>query len=116
LIIFKADFACCFMLRLLSSTLLFGLCKVVREHGPPLKLLLLHPSNKEITASSLLLDSDRVLSDDDASLRERYGLRTKGAAYLFRPDQHVAARWIALDAVRLQTALDQIRRPSLLMS
>jgi 3-(3-hydroxy-phenyl)propionate hydroxylase len=87
-----------------------------REHGPPLKLLLLHPSNKEITASSLLLDSDRVLSDDDASLRERYGLRTKGAAYLFRPDQHVAARWIALDAVRLQTALDQIRRPSLLMS
>ncbi|MFN6360759.1 MAG: hypothetical protein ACK4WE_07930, partial [Burkholderiales bacterium] len=85
-------------------------------HGPPLKLLLLHPNDKEITASSLLLDSDRVLSDDDASLRERYGLRTRGAAYLFRPDQHVAARWIALDAVRLHTALDQICSRSLLIS
>ena len=28
-----------------------------------------------------------------------------GAAYLLRPDQHVCARWLALDADRLQTAL-----------
>jgi 3-(3-hydroxy-phenyl)propionate hydroxylase len=27
-----------------------------------------------------------------------------GAAYLLRPDQHVCARWMALDANRLQAA------------
>ncbi len=30
----------------------------------------------------------------------------RGAAYLLRPDQHVCARWLTLDAVRLQAALN----------
>ncbi|MDI3511956.1 MAG: 3-(3-hydroxy-phenyl)propionate hydroxylase, partial [Betaproteobacteria bacterium] len=34
-----------------------------------------------------------------------YGVRASGAAYLLRPDQHVCARWLTLDAHRLQAAL-----------
>ena len=33
-------------------------------------------------------------------------LMTFGAGYLMRPDQHVCARWLTLDAVRLQAALN----------
>ena len=35
----------------------------------------------------------------------RYGVQANGAAYLLRPDQHVCARWMSLDANRLQAAL-----------
>jgi len=49
--------------------------------------------------------ADLTLADADGHLRERYGVRASGAAYLLRPDQHVCARWLTLDAVRLQAAL-----------
>ena len=44
------------------------------------------PSDREVTTLSSLQDSDKVFSDSDARVRERYGIRTRGAAYLFRPD------------------------------
>ena len=40
--------------------------------------------------------------------RRRYGVQASGAGYLLRPDQHVCARWLTLDATRLQAALDTV--------
>jgi hypothetical protein len=42
--------------------------------------------------------------------RAKYGVRADGAAYLLRPDQHVCARWVRLDANRLEAALQQALR------
>jgi 3-(3-hydroxy-phenyl)propionate hydroxylase len=48
--------------------------------------------------------ADQALPDTDGRLRERHGLAA-GGAYLLRPDQHVCARWTALDGLRLRAAL-----------
>ena len=48
----------------------------------------------------------QTLADADDHFRQRYGVQADGAAYLLRPDQHVCARWLTLDAVRLQAALN----------
>lgn len=47
-------------------------------------------------------------ADIEGRVRQRYGVTAGGAAYLLRPDQHVCARWMTLDAVRLQSALNMI--------
>ncbi len=39
------------------------------------------------------------------AVKASYGATKPGAAYLFRPDQHVCARWQTLDASRLAAAL-----------
>jgi 3-(3-hydroxy-phenyl)propionate hydroxylase len=49
----------------------------------------------------------QVLSDPQGRVHSRYGVTTPGAAYLLRPDQHVCARWLHLDAQRLDAALVQ---------
>jgi 3-(3-hydroxy-phenyl)propionate hydroxylase len=36
--------------------------------------------------------------------QERYAIKA-GGAYLFRPDQHICARWLQLDAARLTQSL-----------
>lgn len=51
--------------------------------------------------------ADLVLADADGRLRARHGLTGASGAYLFRPDQHVCARWMALDATRLNAALNR---------
>jgi 3-(3-hydroxy-phenyl)propionate hydroxylase len=48
--------------------------------------------------------ADRAFADAQGHLRERYGLPATGAAYMLRPDQHVCARWLTLDATRLRAA------------
>ncbi len=48
--------------------------------------------------------ADQAFADAQGHLRERYGLPATGAAYLLRPDQHVCARWLTLDAARLRAA------------
>jgi 3-(3-hydroxy-phenyl)propionate hydroxylase len=45
-----------------------------------------------------------ALHDRDGLIAQRLDARP-GSAYLIRPDQHVAARWRAFDAGRLQAAL-----------
>jgi 3-(3-hydroxy-phenyl)propionate hydroxylase len=70
-----------------------------RERGVPLRIL-------AIGTSQPVQGADVTLTDADGHFRQRYGVPASGAAYLLRPDQHVCARWLSLDADRLQVALD----------
>lgn len=51
--------------------------------------------------------AERTLHDPDGRIAARLGLRRAGASLLVRPDQHVCARWLGLDAARLRAALQQ---------
>ena len=59
-----------------------------------------------VGAARPVMGADQTFADADGHFRARYGVRASGAAYLLRPDQHVCARWLTLDAVRLQAALN----------
>lgn len=58
-----------------------------------------------IGANQAVAGADACLHDADGHIRQLYGVPAHGAAYLLRPDQHVCARWLTLDATRLQAAL-----------
>jgi 3-(3-hydroxy-phenyl)propionate hydroxylase len=58
-----------------------------------------------VGAAEPVAGADLTLADADGHFRQRYGVRAGGAAYLLRPDQHICARWMSLDAGRLQSAL-----------
>ena len=73
----------------------------VRERGIGLKLI-------AVTSGLNAADvqgADLTLHDGQSRCRSRYGVQANGAAYLLRPDQHVCARWMSLDANRLKSAL-----------
>lgn len=72
-----------------------------RSRGMPLKLVAVGPSVP-------VAGADLTLADADGHFRERYGVPASGGAYLLRPDQHICARWLALDAARLQAALETV--------
>ncbi len=59
-----------------------------------------------VGAARPVAGANQSFADADGHFRARYGVRASGAAYLLRPDQHVCARWLTLDAVRLQAALN----------
>jgi 3-(3-hydroxy-phenyl)propionate hydroxylase len=71
-----------------------------RARGVPLQVLAIAGHN-----APPVVGADATLPDPAGRVRQRYGVRTGGAAYLLRPDQHVCARWMALDATRLRAAL-----------
>jgi 3-(3-hydroxy-phenyl)propionate hydroxylase len=84
-----------------TAALAAGVQQVVqtaRQRGVPLRVL-------AIGAPHPVAGADAHLPDADGRVRLRYAVPAHGAAYLLRPDQHVCARWLALDAERLQTAL-----------
>jgi 3-(3-hydroxy-phenyl)propionate hydroxylase len=68
-----------------------------RAQGMPLNVT-------AVGASKPVAGADKHLPDADGHLRARYGVPAHGGAYLLRPDQHVCARWLTLDAARLQAA------------
>jgi 3-(3-hydroxy-phenyl)propionate hydroxylase len=70
-----------------------------RARGVPLRVT-------AIGAARPVAGADQTLADADGRVRQRYGVPASGAAYLLRPDQHVCARWLTLDATRLQAALN----------
>jgi 3-(3-hydroxy-phenyl)propionate hydroxylase len=71
----------------------------VRARGVALRVV-------AIGASQPVAGADLTLGDVDGHFRQRYGVQASGAAYLLRPDQHVCARWLTLDATRLQAAFN----------
>ncbi|BDI04658.1 FAD-dependent monooxygenase [Sphaerotilus microaerophilus] len=70
-----------------------------RARGVPLRVI-------AIGAARPVAGADATLADAEGRCRQRYGVSASGGAYLLRPDQHVCARWLALDATRLQAALN----------
>jgi len=60
-----------------------------------------------IGASRPVQGADQTLPDTAGQVRRRYGVFAGGGAYLLRPDQHVCARWLTLDAARLDAALQR---------
>ncbi len=70
-----------------------------RARGVPLRVI-------AIGAAQPVAGADATLADAEGRCRQRHGVSASGGAYLLRPDQHVCARWLALDATRLQAALN----------
>ncbi|MCA0325701.1 MAG: FAD-dependent monooxygenase [Proteobacteria bacterium] len=60
-----------------------------------------------VGAGAPVQGAEQTLADADGHFRQRYGITASGGAYLLRPDQHVCARWLTLDATRLRAALTQ---------
>lgn len=78
-----------------------GLLEVVaqaRAKGVPMRVI-------AVGSCPSVAGADETLADAQGHFRRRYGVQASGAAYLLRPDQHVCARWLTLDATRLQAAL-----------
>jgi len=59
-----------------------------------------------VGAANPVAGADLTMTDADGHFRRRYGVQASGAGYLLRPDQHVCARWITVDATRLLAALN----------
>jgi 3-(3-hydroxy-phenyl)propionate hydroxylase len=59
-----------------------------------------------IECTVVQVGSDDGIADRDGSLARRYDARP-GTCYLFRPDQHVCARWRAFDLRRARAAISR---------
>jgi 3-(3-hydroxy-phenyl)propionate hydroxylase len=77
---------------------LLAVVQQARARGVPLRLIV-------VGAQAPVAGADLTLADTGGHFRQRYGILASGGAYLLRPDQHVCARWLTLDATRLQAAL-----------
>jgi 3-(3-hydroxy-phenyl)propionate hydroxylase len=75
--------------------------KVWQDKGLKLRVVLIGQGGRTPGA-------DVCLPDAEGRARIRWGVAANGASYLLRPDQHVCARWLTLDAQRLNAALKQV--------
>jgi 3-(3-hydroxy-phenyl)propionate hydroxylase len=73
--------------------------QAARTKGIPIKVI-------AAGSAKAVMGADLSLPDSNGHLRTRYGIPANGGAYLFRPDQHICARWLTLDATRLQAAIN----------
>ena len=73
--------------------------QATRAKGVPIKVI-------AAGNAKAVMGADLSLPDSNGHLRTRYGIPANGGAYLFRPDQHICARWLTLDATRLQAAIN----------
>ncbi|VVD68934.1 monooxygenase [Pandoraea sputorum] len=71
-----------------------------RERGVPVKVIAFALSENTVAGADL------TLPDPTGHAAARYGA-ADGTAYLVRPDHHICARWLQLDAPRLASALAQ---------
>ncbi len=77
----------------------------LQAQGLPLKLT-------TICAQAPALDGPQTsLHDPHQRFQQRYAVPI-GGAYLFRPDQHICARWLQLDAARLEKSIQLIFKQS----
>ncbi|MES2786089.1 MAG: FAD-dependent monooxygenase [Pseudomonadota bacterium] len=79
---------------------LAGCIAELRARGIKLKVL-------AVGADGPVDGADESIPDPQGRLRTAYGMTEPGCAYLLRPDQHVCARWLTLDAPRLVAAFEQ---------
>ena len=84
------------------------------ERRDDLRLLVV--SAPEVAPSEALASMPRttLVEDCDGLVASRYGLASDGA-YLWRPDQHVSARWRRFDADRVEACLERALGQSLSM-
>ncbi len=77
----------------------------LQAQGLPLKLT-------TICAQAPALDGPQTsLHDPHQRFQQRYAVPI-GGAYLFRPDQHICARWLQLDTARLEKSIQLIFKQS----
>jgi 3-(3-hydroxy-phenyl)propionate hydroxylase len=69
-----------------------------KKRGVPLRLV-------AVGTAGPVSGADKCLADRNFQFRKRYGVVANGGAYLLRPDQHICARWLGVDAARLCSAL-----------
>ena len=72
--------------------------ELAKQQGVPLKLIAITPQNSTVQGA------DVSLFDPQNRFGTRYGIEA-GGAYLFRPDQHICARWAQLNAEQLIQSL-----------
>ncbi|MEN9996184.1 MAG: 3-(3-hydroxy-phenyl)propionate/3-hydroxycinnamic acid hydroxylase [Pseudomonadota bacterium] len=70
----------------------------IQQQGIPLQLSVISAQAKQFEGAN------QTLHDPQQRFTHRYAVQV-GGAYLFRPDQHICARWQQLDAARLQQSL-----------
>lgn len=70
----------------------------IQQQGIPLKLTAISAQDTPLAGAH------QTLQDPQQRFAHRYAVKA-GGAYLFRPDQHICARWQQLDAARLLQSL-----------